>query len=224
MSIDASGISARRLKWANRRNVGEALAILSFGVLALQATTQVWYSVTAVTNDATSVLYLTPQQLSTVGLLPAPAGMVPAVYTVFGMNAPQAWLLVATVLGITSVMSRLGILSLFGIGAAWMGRSAFLSMQSNIANSEVASQFARWGDAASHFSFWTWLVLAALLLSAVRITYAGHLRRRASLAAGEEVPANLLDTFHAVQASAVTRMSAPKTSAPVPGKPAQTTS
>ena len=195
-------------KWANRRNVIGFVAVFAFAALAFQAAAKPWYIAALIVNGQPDVLRLGPAQLANVGLLPGPAGPVPVTYTLFGWNAPQAWIAVALLLGVVSVVTNLGVLSLFGVGAAWMGRASFSSIQANIADSPIDSQFRLEGDGAASYVFWAEILAFVLLVSAVSITYAGHVRRKIATAAGEEVPVNLLDTFHSVQTSAVNRMAA----------------
>ena len=198
-------------KWANHRNIVCLVLVFTFAALAYHAASRTWYVAALVVNGQPEVIRLGPAQLAGVGLLPSPAGPVPVTYTLFGTNAPQAWMFAALLLGVVSVVTNLGVISLFGVGAAWMGRSSFSSIEANIANSPIASQFRLEGDGVASYVFWSLLLTFTLLMSAVAITYAGHVRRRIATAAGEEVPVNLLDTFHSVQTSTVNRMaSAPK--------------
>jgi hypothetical protein len=192
---------------AQRRSIGIAVLVVAAGVLAFQATQFSWFSGAFLSGESWTWVSLSPSALSTVGTVPGPTGPVPALYTVFGMQAPGAWVLVAVALGLIATLTRLGVLSLLGVGAAWMARSAAVSLEPILSSAgDVPGRFVLDGSGYAQFIDWTWVLLGLLVVSAAQITYAGHVRRRAAVAAGEDVDANLLDLFHSVQTSAVSRL------------------
>lgn len=190
-----------------RRSVLMALLIGGVGIIAYQATQLTWYKGAFLNGEQWTWVPLSPLDLATLGLIPTPTGASPALYTVFGYPAPQAWIVAAVVLGLLAVATRLGVVALFGAGAVWMARQAAEGLAVTLNSSaEVQGRFYIDGHALPQFLDWTWVLMAALILTACQITYAAHVARREALAAGEDVEHNLLDTFHAVQVSAMQRM------------------
>lgn len=198
------------MRTPRRRSLLLALALVVAGFFAWRATQDPWYLGAFKDGKSWEWVALDPATLSTYGIIPSPTGERPPLYTVFGVPAPVAWILAATAVGLLAHVTRLGLLALAGVGAAWMARASVFSLGGQLTSTEqLAERFVPDGSAMMQFADWTWVVMGLLVLSAAQITYSAHVERREQVAAGEEPEPNLLDTFAQVQTAAVTRMARP---------------
>ena len=198
-----------------RRSMLLAGILLLVGFGAYQASHQAWFLGAYKVKGAYEWVPLDPATLATMGMVESPTGPRPAMYELLGMPASTTWILVAVGVGILAFVSRLGLLALVGVGAAWMGRTSALFAQETLTRGEdLAARVQETPAGLSTYLDWLWILMAVLVLLAGQVTYAAHVRRKQAVARGLEDEPGMLDTLEGVQAAALTRLArtSPKTS------------
>lgn len=189
-----------------RRSLLMAGLVLLVTYGAYQASTGVWFQGAFKESKKWTWVDLTPESLSTLGVVPSPTGGRPAMYEIAGMPAATTWVLVAAIAAILAFVARLGILALIGVGAAWMARSSALFAQELLLRSEELNGRVVETAGLATYLDWCWLLMGSLVLLAVQITYAARRRRKAQEAAEEAQDEGMLDTLEGIQASLLARL------------------
>lgn len=182
-----------------------ALAALA-GMGAWNSLQSVWFTGAFTENGNVVWSKLTVNELANHGMIQAPTGTVTATYTIFGMPAPQAWLLIGLGLLGISVLLRLSLFSLVGVAMVWISRTAAVAAETALMAPAAGGRFVRSGNEFTNYLDLCWVVMGIGLVLAVQLTYASAVERRNAEREGRTLEPGVLDTFQAMGESFTDRL------------------